>query len=171
LVPFFFSFLLYFNEEHPSFRWLALAVFITAVITDALDGLIARHFHQQTKFGTFLDPFADKLLLVSGYLAIVFSSSFQVKPPIWVVVVIVFRDLLIICGLIIIYLATNRLEIKPNVLGKLTTFFQMLTLSLVLLRSNAAVLSWNVTVFFTIVSAMAYIVRGIHLLNGRTSRV
>jgi cardiolipin synthase len=165
LIPFFFGFLVYFDPTHPSFRWWAFIIFLVAILSDALDGAIARLRQQQTKLGTFLDPLADKLLLLSGFLGIFFSQAFQIKPPLWVVIVIVFRDMFLICGLAIIFLTMNRIPIKPNLLGKLTTFFQMLTL-LALLSGwkHSNPLSF-LTAAFTIISAVAYLIRGIKILN------
>ncbi len=165
LVPFFFSFLIYYNPAHPSFRIFALVLFLFAMVTDALDGLIARKFNRQTELGTFLVPFADKLLLLSGFLGIAFSQAFVAKPPLWIVVVIVFRDLFIICGLIIIYLNVNRIEIKPNIFGKITTFFQMLTILTVLISVPSAEWIWYTTVAFTILSWIIYIRQGFAFLN------
>lgn len=168
LVPFFFSFLIYYNPIHPNFRTYALILFLIAMISDALDGLIARKFSGQTKLGTFLDPFADKLLLVSGFLGIAFSTSFTSKPHLWIVIVIVFRDLFIICGLIIIYLTVNRIEIQPNLLGKATTFFQMLTILSVLIDWPQAQWIWFTTAAMTILSWIIYIHQGVTFLNHHT---
>lgn len=168
LVPFFFSFLIYYNPAHPSFRICALALFIFAMITDALDGFIARKFKHQTELGTFLDPFADKLLILSGFVGITFSNAFMDKPHLWIVVVIIFRDLFIICGLIIIYLNVNRIEIRPNIFGKITTFFQMLTILSVLIPLPAAEWIWYATVAFTILSWIIYIQQGFAFLNSNS---
>ena len=165
LVPVFFSFVVYYNDAHIHFRPIALILFLIAVSTDALDGFIARTFKKRTELGTFLDPFADKLLLLSGFLGIAFSSAFVLKPPIWVVIIIVFRDLFIICGLVIIYLTTNRIRIQPNLVGKLTTFFQMLTLLAVLAAWEYSHFVWLAAVFLTILSAVLYLAQGIRLLN------
>jgi cardiolipin synthase (CMP-forming) len=165
LVPFFFSFLVYYNVEHPSYRLWALGLFLVAVATDALDGTIARSTHQQSELGTFLDPLADKLLLLSGFLGIAFSEAFEIKPHMWIVIVIVFRDLFIVCGLAIIFFTTNQLQVKPNLLGKSTTFFQMLTLVAVLSQWKLIHPVSFVTVGLTILSSVAYLVRGIKLLK------
>ena len=170
LVPFFFSFLIYYNQNHPNFRILAIILFLVAMVTDALDGLIARKFKKQTKLGTFLDPFADKLLLLSGFLGIAFSQAFVFKPPLWIVVVIVFRDLFIICGLIIIYLTVNHIEIRPNLLGKITTFFQMVTILTVLTHCPYSEWIWFTTAGLTIASWMIYIHQGIRFLNSSNSK-
>ena len=165
LVPFFFGFLVYYNADHPTYRLWALSLFLIAIATDALDGTIARGTHQQTELGTFLDPLADKLLLLSGFLGVAFSKAFQIKPPMWVVIVIVFRDLFIICGLAIIFFTTNRMQVKPNILGKLTTFFQMLTLVAVLSEWKYSKPVSFLAAALTILSSIAYLGRGIKILN------
>ena len=169
LVPVFYSFLLYYNSSHTFFRALAIALFLIAISSDAADGFIARTFKKQTELGTFLDPLADKLLLLSGFFGITLSSAFIIKPPIWVIVVIVFRDLFIICGLVIIFVTTRQLRIRPNLLGKLTTFFQMLTILVVLIGWEHSRFVWFGAVSLTIASAFAYLVRGIKLINGLTN--
>ena len=168
LVPVFFSFLVYYNSEHTFFKTVALILFLIGVATDALDGLIARSFRKQTELGTFLDPLADKLLLLSGFFGILCSTALTVKPPLWIVIVIVFRDLFIVCGLSIIFLTTTKLRIRPNILGKLTTFFQMLTIVSVLTAWTQAHVIWWITVTLTIASSISYLVRGIKLVNEPT---
>lgn len=165
LVPIFFGFLTYYSGDRPNFRWLALIIFLIGIATDALDGLIARSFKKQTKLGTFLDPFADKLLLLTGFIGITISNAFALKPPLWVVIVIVFRDLFLICGLVIIFLTTDRIQIRPNLLGKLTTFFQMLTIFVVLAEWRYSEPIWLATAVFTLLSVVTYLVRGIKLIN------
>ncbi|MBI4368324.1 MAG: CDP-diacylglycerol--glycerol-3-phosphate 3-phosphatidyltransferase [Candidatus Omnitrophica bacterium] len=165
LVPFFLISLIYYTPEKYYFRMTALIIFFIAIITDALDGAIARQFKCKTELGTFLDPLADKLLLLSGFLGITFSSAFILKPPNWVVIIIVFRDLFIICGLVIIFLTTNQIRIQPNLIGKLTTFFQMLTILVLLAGWRYAHLIWLPAVSLTILSTALYLARGIKLVN------
>lgn len=165
LVPVFLSYVLYYNDSHRTYRLWAFGFFFFAILTDAVDGLIARRFKLRTQLGTFLDPFADKLLLLSGFVGIACSKSFLIQLPLWINVVIVFRDLLIVSGLVIIFLNTGQINVRPNKLGKVTTFFQMLTISLLLLESRLShALAW-VTVALTILSGITYTVRGIKLLN------
>ncbi|MBI4358924.1 MAG: CDP-alcohol phosphatidyltransferase family protein [Candidatus Omnitrophica bacterium] len=167
LVPVFFTFLIYFNANHPNFRLIALCLFSVAILTDALDGIIARRYHKKTELGTFLDPFADKLLLLSAFLGILMSEALMLKPPVWVVVIIVFRDLFIIFGLVIIFLTTMRLKIQPDIFGKLTTFFQMLTVFFVLAQWKSSVILWYLTAGLTILSSISYLIHGIKMLNVR----
>jgi len=138
---------------------------VIAILTDALDGIIARRLHQRTKLGTLLDPLADKVLLLSGFLGITFSQSFTIKPPVWIVIIIVFRDLFLIGGLMSIFLTITRLPISPNLLGKVTTFCQMVTLIFLLADWPYASIIWSLTAAVTIASAISYLMRGLRLLN------
>jgi len=170
LVPIFFTCLLYYTPGRPYFRNYSLILFLIAMATDALDGFIARKFKWQTELGTFLDPLADKLLLLSGFIGIACSQTFIHKPALWIVVIVVFRDLFIICGLAIIFITVNRIEIRPNLLGKSTTFFQMLTIVSVLINLPNAEWVWLATVVITICSWLLYIQQGIQYLNAQNSK-
>lgn len=165
LVPFFFTSLVSYQAGQDQYRIIALSIFILASFTDALDGIIARVTNKQTSLGEFLDPLADKLLLISGYLGLLFIKDLLYFPPLWVTVTIVFRDMTLIIGLIVVYLVSGSLTIKPNLLGKSTTLFQMLALILILLQWKAAVIIWYIAVALTIVSCVAYVSRGIKQMN------
>ena len=137
----------------------ALSIFVLGCLTDALDGYVARTFNQKTEFGTFLDPLADKLLLISAFLSIYFHSGFAIRPPTWVITLIASRDVLIIMGLVILFFTTGKINVVPNLLGKVTTFFQMLTVVFLFLQNKWSPVLWNVTAFLTIISGSAYIIR------------
>lgn len=128
-------------------------------MTDALDGLIARFTKSQTELGRFLDPLADKLLLLSGYIGILFVSALPYRPPVWITVVIIFRDLIVVIGLFMIFVASGRLQVRPNILGKLATALQMMTLVAILLCLPLSVVLWNLTALLTIASGLVYIGR------------
>ncbi len=165
LVPFFFTELLSYRTGLEHHRWTALALFIIASLTDALDGFIARVTEGQTELGRLLDPLADKLLLLSAYIGILWVDTLPYRPPLWITVSVVFRDFLIVAGMIVIYFINRTLSIRPNLLGKLTTVAQMSALVLILLKSEFAPLGWNVMAALTIISCLAYIRRGIQLLK------
>ncbi len=99
----------------------AQIIFCLSVFSDALDGAIARLRRERTPLGAFLDPLADKLLLVVTY--IVFSSLGWI--PLWVFVAVLSRDLLIILGWTVVYILTHNSKIEPRPLGKMTTALQM----------------------------------------------
>lgn len=159
LVPFFFTELISYQSGEELHRWYALAIFIVAAITDALDGTIARLTNHQTELGRFLDPLADKLLLLSGFLGLLLVPDLLLRPPLWVTVTIVFRDLMLVFGLISIFIVTGRIRVQPNWLGKTTTVAQMITLSVILLQWHYAFLFWNLTAVLTIASLISYLFR------------
>lgn len=145
------------------YPWPAL-IFSFSVITDALDGFIARYRKQITPLGSFLDPMADKLLMFSSYLLCAHLKII----PVWVFVVILSRDILIVLGWAIIYFITNSKEIKPRLSGKLTTIIQMFTMWVILLNVlpgpfvDALLYA---TIVFTTVSGLDYIYIGSRKLN------
>lgn len=108
----------------------ALAVFVAAGITDALDGAIARLTHTKTTLGAYLDPAADKLLLLSAFIALGFAA----EVPRWLVVIVLSRDVIVVLGYFLLFVMTQRtMEVRPSIVGKLATFFQLASISLVLL--------------------------------------
>jgi cardiolipin synthase len=107
----------------------ALAVFIGAGLTDGLDGAIARLTHTKTTLGAYLDPAADKLLLVSAFIAL----GFMHEVPRWLVVLVISRDVMIVLGYFLLFMLTSEtMEIRPSVSGKLSTFLQLLSVTTVL---------------------------------------
>ena len=159
ISPIFFIELVSYKQGEEYHRWIALALLSLGVISDALDGFLARILNCQTSLGKFLDPLADKLLVLSGFVALLWVSALPFHPPIWFTVAVVFRDLVIIIGLILLFLFTSKAEIKPNLLGKATTFFQMVTLLAVLAGTSFSIILWNVTGALTILSGLTYLVR------------
>ena len=101
---------------------IAFWVFFAAAISDAVDGFIAKQFNAETVFGTFLDPIADKALLVSVYLTFGIEGYLQT----WLVILVVFRDLVIVGGAILFQTVTQELTMQPLKISKVNTFFQLL---------------------------------------------
>lgn len=164
-VPFFITCLVYYTPGKEGLRFTALLIFGLAAITDAVDGYIARVKKQRTELGTFLDPLADKILLVSAFVVILFTPGFAVKPPAWAVIIIVSRDVLIVSGMVIMALTGMPVKIRPNMIGKATTFMQMLTVFAVLLQFRFSFLIWNTTALLTIVSGISYVLRASKNIN------
>src|SRR5690349_20387063 len=107
----------------------ALAVFIAAGITDGLDGAIARLTHTKTTVGAFLDPAADKALLVSAFIALGFMHA----VPRWLVVIAISRDAVIVLGYFLLFVITQQtMEVQPAVSGKASTALQLLSVSMAL---------------------------------------
>lgn len=159
IVPFFFSTLLYYETSRPELRWWSFGLFLVASVTDALDGLLARLRNQTTEMGRFLDPLADKLLIISGFVGVCFAKGFPMVPPLWVVVTIVFRDFVIIGGMVVFFVSNSKVEVAPNFLGKTTTAFQMATMLSILLLLPISPILWNATACLTILSGAVYVAR------------
>lgn len=99
----------------------AFIVFTIAGISDGLDGFLARIFKARTTFGAYLDPIADKALLVGVYAALGHTGLVEI----WVVVLVIFRDFLIIGGTILLFLFKNNVEMKPLMISKANTVIQL----------------------------------------------
>lgn len=167
LIPCFLGFMLYYKAGENSFRMVAFFIFLFAIFTDALDGFLARLRHQKTKLGTFLDPLADKLLLVTSYLTLTLNTEVPVRLPLWITIIVISRDVLILCGIILVILLLGDIRIKPSPAGKVTTFFQMITIivTFLALPRNILYTIWILTVIATAVSGVEYISRGVAILN------
>lgn len=161
LIPFFIAFILYSKWE------IALFIFIIAAMSDAVDGYLARTLKQRTELGKILDPIADKLLILSAFISfcVVKDISTALKPPYYVPIVIISRDAIIVLGVFLIYLVKGKIEVKPTLIGKITTFLQMVTVISILLKLAPAGFLWNIAVGFTVYSGVDYIIRGSRLLN------
>jgi len=145
----------------------ALYMFIAAALTDALDGFIARLTNQKTELGTFLDPLADKFLLVTSF--IIFSINGWL--PKWLAITVISRDVIVVIGWVLVYLITHISNVKPTVTGKAAIAMQLALLCYVLLKINAGFLPdvqnaliW-LTAALTIISGLHYIYRGFRLTN------
>jgi len=102
------------------FTW-ALVVFVVASLTDALDGYIARHGHQATTLGALLDPIADKLLVGSTFAVMTWSSVVTYPMPLWLTVPLLFRDVMLVVGVLLVSLTSGIKDFPPSRLGKLST--------------------------------------------------
>jgi cardiolipin synthase len=146
LIPFFVAAIVYGRME------IALAIFILAALSDGADGFIARAFNQKTELGAMLDPIADKLLLLTAFISMV---------PI----IVISRDILIVIGSVVVYMIKGDLKVKPSAIGKITTFFQMITIVSVLMLFKYSYIIWNIAVALTIISGMDYLVKGSRLFG------
>jgi cardiolipin synthase len=107
---------------------LAFLLFLAAAISDAVDGFLAKRFGMQTELGAYLDPAADKVMIVSIYVTLGISGVI----PLWIVILVVSRDLLIVGAIILSWLAGSPVEIKPHAVSKLNTAVQIFYACLVL---------------------------------------
>jgi cardiolipin synthase len=101
---------------------LALTVFVVAGVTDALDGLIARRSGQRTTLGAWLDPMADKLLLLSAFIVLTIPGlGLANRLPVWLTVLMISRDVVIVLTVAVVNLAIGPRTFRPTVFGKLAT--------------------------------------------------
>lgn len=146
---------------------MALFVFALAGISDALDGFIARYFNQRTVLGAYLDPLADKLLLLSAYITLAALKG----VPSWLAVIVITRDVIIILGIAVLTLTDKPYEIKPSIISKCTTAMQLTTIFFTLLHPDIfrfgriqTALFW-ITAVLTTVSGLHYIYIGMNQLQ------
>ena len=145
----------------------ALAVAIFAGLTDWLDGFAARKLGASGKTGVILDPLADKILLVVLFIQLAVSNLI----PLWMLLLALIRDLVIVIGALLVRMLRNVHRFVPTYLGKVSTFFQIMLVLMVLvdsafphpvlqlLRSSALVLC----ALFTFLSGVGYVRRGIEM--------
>lgn len=145
---------------------MGFLVFLLAGLSDAVDGTVARYFNQQSELGTILDPIADKLMLVSVFIALAYLGEI----PLWLVILIVSRDLLIIFGVMLAFLLSLPVTIRPLWVSKTNTVAQIALAAWVLFSlafeielSNAKLLLEWTTGLLTFLSAAAYLREGVQL--------
>ncbi len=138
----------------------ALLVFAIAGITDALDGFIARFWKQQTPLGAYLDPAADKLLLVTAYVVLAIPNLHAgMVIPAWVTALVITRDVVIVVVAVILYVAGGINRFPPTWISKVNTATQVSAVILVLLS--------GVVAGFEVAATLAvYAVAGLTLLSG-----
>lgn len=156
MIPFFVVFMLV-PIAGDADKWIALALFIAASLTDMLDGHIARKYHLVTNFGKFMDPLADKLLVCSALICLVDLG----RIPSWIVIVIIAREF-IISGFRLIA-SDNGVVIAASYWGKFKTTFQMVMICLMIadlepLRLFTAAVMW-IALALTVISLADYLVK------------
>ncbi|MDB6029409.1 MAG: CDP-diacylglycerol--glycerol-3-phosphate 3-phosphatidyltransferase [Verrucomicrobiales bacterium] len=136
LVPFFITFALWYVREGDEwFRFATVLTFGLASISDGLDGYIARHYNQRSELGAILDPLADKLLLIAAIILLSFESNGHfARIPLWLIIVVLSRDVLLVLGLSVIYYMFGKVKVRPRVAGKIGTVFQMCVVVWILLK-------------------------------------
>lgn len=132
----------------------ALIVFVIAGVSDALDGYLAKRLNVQSRLGAILDPVADKLLLVSAYVMLTFLGHI----PFWLMLVVAFRDLLIVVGYVIYTSHAGPVKMRPSVLSKLNTVAQIALATLILTQQAMGLdLALSVDVLVLVVLASTVI--------------
>ena len=150
----------------------AFYLFALAGLSDALDGFLARVCKARTTFGAYLDPLADKALLIGVYIAL--SKIGLVE--LWVAILVVFRDVVIVGGILLLFLFNASIEPKPHILSKINTVVQ-LSFALFVLAQGATFLGFPILdTFFgylvaltTVLSGVTYIKFGLNYFNSMTN--
>ena len=139
---------------------MALAVFVIAGVSDALDGYLAKRLGVQSQFGAVLDPVADKLLLVTAYVMLTVLGHI----PFWLTLAVASRDVLIVGGYLLYTSHAGPVKMRPSILSKLNTLLQIALVCLILVKQAAQVRwPWLVTVmvygvlFTTVASGAHYL--------------
>lgn len=163
MIPFFVVFMLT-DLGGASGKWIALAIFIIASLTDLLDGKIARKYNLVTNFGKFMDPLADKLLVSSAMICLVENG----KLAAWIVIIIISREF-IISGFRLVA-SDNGIVIAASYWGKFKTTFQMLMIVVLIMDLGGVfdmigtVLIWA-ALALTIISLVDYIAKNKEVLT------
>jgi CDP-diacylglycerol--glycerol-3-phosphate 3-phosphatidyltransferase len=175
LVPVFAVLAIYYGRSIAAgqpVEWLriaALATFVTAAASDGIDGWVARRFNQRSKFGAFIDPLADKTLLLTGITVL---SAVDWGPdgwslPVWFSALVIVRDIIIVAGLAFLHFTHHKIQIKPHWSGKVCTVAQMFALGWVMLRIYLLppIYPCLIAAVFTVWSTVAYVRQGLFILN------
>ncbi|RMH04621.1 MAG: CDP-alcohol phosphatidyltransferase family protein [Nitrospirae bacterium] len=145
----------------------ALVTLLVAALTDGLDGTIARMANQRTQLGAYLDPLADKLLIMSTFVTFAVLGL----VPVWSVILVVSRDAILLTGTLLARMTETALNVAPTLLGKATTVSQLAYIILVvgLNARHTDVLVLNPLLYgmsaLTVISGFHYIARGLSQFN------
>lgn len=151
---------------------IAFAVFLAAGVSDAIDGFLAKRFGMATELGAYLDPLADKAMIVSIYVALGIADAI----PRSLVILVVSRDVMIVGAVILSWLVDRPLRLKPHIVSKLNTVAQIVLALLVLaslgfgfdaeLAINAAII---VVAALTLLSVAFYVAEWVRHMNAAES--
>lgn len=153
--------------------WFAFVLFVAAGISDGVDGYLAKRFNMTTELGAYLDPLADKALIVSIYLTLGINGDI----PRWLVILVVSRDILIVGGIMLSWLLGNPLKIRPLLVSKLNTVAQIVFACVVLgslgFDYQVPVLKlalMGLVAILTLLSIAAYLTEWLRHMNSTTAR-
>jgi cardiolipin synthase (CMP-forming) len=149
--------------EQEKYR-LGLLLFVLQGVSDFVDGFLARVLNKRTALGAFLDPIADKAMLVSSYIVLCHNDII----PLWVTMVVILKDVVVACGFLILYIFVGKLKLIPTIWGKITTTLQIITVVYLLWFGKSAPYQsyfYYVTVLFTVIAGVQYMYRGVRVLT------
>ena len=153
---------------------VAFGLFIAAGISDLVDGFLAKRFRMATELGAYLDPLADKAMLVSIYVALGIVEAI----PRWLVILVVWRDIMIVTAVILSWLVDKPVKLKPLTISKINTLAQFLLAAFVLARLGVELhVEVAIEALIALVAALTllslafYLVGWVRHMNGPISRV
>jgi cardiolipin synthase len=156
----------------PGAMWIAFVLFVAAGVSDAVDGFIAKRFNMTSELGAYLDPLADKALIVSIYLTLGINNLI----PRWLVILVVSRDILIVGGIMLSWLMGNPLKIKPLLISKLNTVAQIVFACVVLGSLGFSIrmdmltdILMGLVAVLTLLSVAAYVAEWVRHMNTAAS--
>jgi CDP-diacylglycerol--glycerol-3-phosphate 3-phosphatidyltransferase len=157
------------GEPSAYLRWGSMVVFLLAGLSDALDGYFARSRNERTRLGTVLDPLADKGLLLCALILLSgpWGRVFEPHIPIWYVLMVISRDVILIVGSVVIHFMAGHVVVQPRLSGKASTVLQMIIIVWVLAQGEPTVMSWllGAATVFTLLSTAVYILDGVRQLE------
>jgi cardiolipin synthase len=152
---------------------IAFILFVAAGVSDAVDGFLAKRFHMTTELGAYLDPLADKALIVSIYITLSINGII----PIWLVILVVSRDIMIVGAFMLSWVLGSPLKVKPLLVSKLNTVAQILFACVVLgslgFHIEANVLErvlMALVAALTLLSVAAYLAEWVRHMNSAAAR-
>ncbi len=161
IIPVFITSIIYKRYDY------SLFLFVVAALTDLFDGLFARMKNQKTALGTFLDPLADKFLLVTVFVILTVYGWI----PKWLTITVISRDIIIVTGWLLLYLIMGISKVEPSLLGKTTIWMQSVMIAYILFDINLPFLPdipfwfFLITAGITILSGLHYIYKGMKLTH------
>ena len=167
LVPMIVACLVYYHPSRDGLRFLALGLFLVGILSDAMDGFVARLQHQHTELGAMLDPIADKVLILSALIScsMIHGLPDWMRVPAWFNLLVISRDAILVAGALLIFAIRGQLKVRPSRLGKCTTVAQMLVVPTLLLGLELKGPLMLMAATLTVLSAVSYLRMGIRLLG------
>jgi cardiolipin synthase len=170
LIPVFVVFACYYGESVGAGaplewqRYAAITVFLIASLSDGIDGYIARRYNQRSRLGEILDPIADKGLLLAALITLAFAN-WHYSLPIWFVVLVIARDIVIVSGSIVLQHMNGTVIIRPSWLGKTATVLQMTVIGWTMFQFPHNQYPIIAAGIFTFLSGAGYVLDGIRQIK------
>ncbi|TYB34007.1 MAG: CDP-diacylglycerol--glycerol-3-phosphate 3-phosphatidyltransferase [Flexistipes sinusarabici] len=148
----------------------AFFIFLVAAFTDLLDGFIARKFSMITSLGQILDPLADKIMIIGGFVAI-YLSDLPIQISSFFLFFVYLKEFYTVIGILVIYLFKGKVNIQPNIFGKMATFMESLTILILLVSNLTGMFAHFVNYFavatigFIAASIVSYTLNGINYMT------